>query len=364
MVLFTYENANNDNRGEEVTVTGFEGPEKKLELEFKKNKAFPEGFRSISSEEWQKILDLVHCTIISQTKGTHFDAYVLSESSLFVYPYRIILKTCGTTTLLNCLDRVLFLAKDSYDANVTFVLYSRKNFLFPGEQRYPHNSFDSEVATLNKFFDGDAYVLGPVSGDHWNLYLADYSTIPLHEQNDQILEIMMHELDPTVMELFSRNQPLDGKGLTKSTGIADLIPGAVTDEFLFNPCGYSMNGLKDHSYETIHVTPEPHCSYVSYETNLPMKNCTKLIKAVLNIFKPHKFTLTLFSDPNSEAKDVHTAINFNALDGYCLKNKTVYEFENDYSVVLCNYESNTTKKKILRRVESSGAINNSLLFKK
>ena len=29
----------------------------------------------------------------------------------------------------------------------------------------------------------------------------------------------------------------------QKTGIADLIPGTVIDDFLFDPCGYSMNGL-------------------------------------------------------------------------------------------------------------------------
>ncbi len=39
------------------------------------------------------------------------DAYILSESSMFITKRRFILKTCGTTTPLECLKEMLNLAK-------------------------------------------------------------------------------------------------------------------------------------------------------------------------------------------------------------------------------------------------------------
>ena len=53
---------------------------------------------------------------------------------------------------------------------------------------------------------------------------------------------------------------------TRTSGIAALLPGADIDEFMFEPCGYSMNGLHARdAFSTIHITPEEACSYASIE---------------------------------------------------------------------------------------------------
>ena len=138
------------------------------------------------------MLDLVNCKVLSVVESENIDAYLLSESSMFVFPHKLILKTCGTTTLLLGLRRMLriaavnagFPAHNSPSLNEIKtaatpyrVFYSRKNFLFPDKQRGPHRSWKDEVKYLDDMFvDGSAYMVGKMNGDHWYLYLTTPNT--------------------------------------------------------------------------------------------------------------------------------------------------------------------------------------------
>jgi S-adenosylmethionine decarboxylase len=317
--------------------TGFEGPEKRLEIDFKKNANNPEGLRVLSKDQWQEMLNFAKCTIIGHTSNKYFDSFVLSESSLFVYPFKIMLKTCGTTTLLKCIPKLMEYAS-SLDLSIEFVMFSRKNFLFPCQQAFPHSDWNAEVDYLNQIFDGTAFVLGPLTQEHWHLYLADYSDTPSHRlcTSEKTLEIMMHNLDRDVAKQFYRRegQVADKE---KFPGMADIIPDSVSDEFNFAPCGYSMNGLNGDTYYTIHVTPEPHCSYASFETNISLPSYKDLISKVLDIFKPGSLSLTLFYEKctGDEAPRPFDS----ELPGYVVKHKTLSEVEGDCEIIFVNYQS-------------------------
>jgi S-adenosylmethionine decarboxylase len=47
---------------------------------------------------------------------------------------------------------------------------------------------------------------------------------------------------------------------------------------------------------TIHITPEPECSYVSFESNVPIKSYSGLIQRVINTFQPEKFIVNIFAN--------------------------------------------------------------------
>jgi len=315
--------------------SGFEGPEKKLEVHFKVNLKNKDGLRVVSKETWQTVLDYAKCTIISTTRNEHFDSFVLSESSLFVYPYKVMLKTCGTTTLLHCLSKLLEVAQD-HGTSAELLLYSRKNLTFPTKQLYPHVTFEDEVHYLNKLFDGQGHVLGALNKDHWNLYVADCRPPSSIERTNQTFEVMMHDLSPQVMEQFYHREGVTARDTTKSSGIADLLPGSHIDDFQFEPCGYSMNGLLKEWYWTIHITPESHCSYVSFETNAPLPSFTRLLRRVLALFQPSRATVAILADYGAPCGDPLSAFDTN-IQGFTHHGHTLQTFSNDFSVLACNY---------------------------
>jgi len=301
----------------------FEGPEKTLELCFRTvegelamnhNPGERAGLRQLERCDLDRICRRARCTIISSVSNQFLDAYVLSESSLFVYPYMMVLKTCGTTTLLRCISTVIELTK-KIGLELDWVGYSRKNFSFPGDQCFPHQSFNQEVdylashRRLSKRLNGSGYTLGPVTGDHWYVFIADQTlrnSVLLH--TDRVLNIMMFDIDQTVAKIFYYDQFMKegetedeasariSKLQTKKAGIDTLCPGAIIDPRAFQPCGYSMNAILFHSYCTMHITPEDGSSYASFETNQKLGNYTSLIHNVINAFKPKRFVMTLMAD--------------------------------------------------------------------
>lgn len=272
----------------------FEGPEKTLEVCFA---PVGVGCRALDAETIRLILAEARCTILSKVSNSHLDAYVLSESSLFVYPFKWVIKTCGRTTLLKCLRKLVEYTSQK-SMKVEWVGYSRKNWVFPDDQPSPHTSFHEEIEYLKQHdgeaFEGSGYVLGPVTGDHWFVYIADQCERPV-SQPERTVNIMMFDLPDSVRAVFSTGE--DARGMTLKSGLASLVGDhSLVDAQAFAPCGYSMNSLVYGSYTTVHVTPEPSCSYASFETNTALKSYGSLFKNVLSVFKPRRVLVTLFAD--------------------------------------------------------------------
>jgi S-adenosylmethionine decarboxylase len=170
----------------------FEGTEKLLEVWFDKyddnNKECD--LRVIPRSAWESLLSLVKCEIISFKRSEQLDAYVLSESSMFVSKNRFIIKTCGSTTLLRCIEPLIYLVKQAAGFDeVADVFYSRKNFIRPELQDDLHRNFENECELLDNLFEeGAAYCMGRLNSDCWYLYTLSAplnDSIPGNETPDQ-----------------------------------------------------------------------------------------------------------------------------------------------------------------------------------
>ncbi|MCO5590412.1 hypothetical protein L7F22_044381 [Adiantum nelumboides] len=111
-----------------MSAIGFEGFEKRLVVEFFVPPILADpngkGLRSLSCNQLDELLSAAECTIVSQLSNEHLDSYVLSESSLFVYPYKIILKTCGTTKLLRAIPVLLEQSAELYPQSTVLQVLS------------------------------------------------------------------------------------------------------------------------------------------------------------------------------------------------------------------------------------------------
>jgi len=171
---------------------------------------------------------------------------------------------------------------------------------------------------------------------------------------DFTLEILMTNLDRKMMSQFYKKEK-SAREVTKASGISDLFPDAIIDDYLFDPCGYSMNGLLDQGYLTIHITPQPSCSFVSFETNIrvPNHDYSNLVEKVLNTFKPGSFTVTLFGGHVEDFSSIAAKTFQSRLLGprahrsphlnlesplYLRSTQSHYTFENYYELVFAHYE--------------------------
>jgi len=289
----------------------FEGPEKKLDIFFRPT-APPDGLRHFSADTWAELLKAASCSILSKKENKFFDAYLLSESSLFVFPHRVILKTCGTTTLLLVLPELIRMA-EFLGSSIELVQYGHLRYKFPEQQIYPHGSVSEEHAYLARLFGKvSASTLGPSDGCCWSMFAVE--SAPSDElslglpptaapaDGDDVLEIAMEGLALNVCGLFSRDASDSCAGvperelalrMTERSGLAELLPGVAVDDWAFEPCGYSMNGLRNGYYYTVHVTPEPDFSYASFETNDPKYREPHLVQRVVSAFAPSLAVVTL-----------------------------------------------------------------------
>lgn len=121
----------------------------------------------------------------------------------------------------------------------------------------------------------------------------------------------MTGLDRSVMnEFYMKPDFTNPAEVTQRTGIGALLKGVDLDAHQFEPLGYSLNGLREEEYYTIHVTPQPECSFVSFETNTYRASYEELVQQVIEVFQPESFTVLLFSETRSSMEGKFLTFTF------------------------------------------------------
>ena len=254
--------------------------------------------------------------VLSVISSEACDAYLLSESSLFVWDTHFTMITCGQTRLI---DAVFEFTNEVGVDNIESLIFERKNEYFPRHQK---SDFFEDYEKLKLAFGGKAYRFGNADDHHLFLYNLEKPFQP--PANDFTVEILMYDLHGRAKEVFGR-EGHTVESIRELTGVHELLPGFDIDDHVFQPRGYSLNALNGANYYTIHVTPEESGSYVSFESNIEETAAFQpLIEKVIQTFEPNSYDLILFS-PKPMAFE-------HALPGFYLKSEVEEQLTSGYSV--------------------------------
>lgn len=267
----------------------FEGTEKKLQLIC--SSKIP-SLRAMGGSFWQKIVTAAGAEILSSIHNDDCDAYLLSESSLFVWDNRFVLITCGATNLVNsALEFIKY-----HDAqHIEFLSYQRKNEYCSILQP---THFQQDVEVLKKLLDGTALQIGELDGHHHYLFTSNTSF--MLDNSKQTYELLMYNISGELVDFLIGSTPSVEK-IRELLKVFTFFDGFKFDDYLFEPVGYSINGIKEDKYFTIHITPQGQSSYASFETNLNLAQTSlSFTEILLEIFNPISWDVIVFNKQNHE----------------------------------------------------------------
>ena len=255
----------------------FEGSEKKLEITVSNL-----SLRQLSFHFWERLVKLSNAEIISKISNNFYDAYLLSESSLFVQDHRFFMITCGQTSL----SESAFFFINSHRKHIHSVFYQRKNQILPELQP---TTPETDIQHLKRLLSGQSVVLGESKGHFNHIFYYENPQSSMYKVPAPTFELLMYDITNQTQDVFTelkKNHDVrqSVRELFKNT---KLFSDFKIDDFVFSPCGYSANGLLNSYFFTIHVTPQKECSYASFESNIPLLSFDPLLMhKVFNIFKP------------------------------------------------------------------------------
>jgi len=296
----------------------FEGSEKKVEILVHNEKLSL--LNDLDDDFWSELVKRCHAQILSSISNEQCKAFLLSESSLFVWDDCFLILTCGETNLVNSVE--YFIEQLGAD-KIKHLIYQRKNEYFSHAQP---SCFGDDVKKLAKYIPGKAMRFGAMDGHHNFIF---------HQDNN-----FKASIDDSTYEIFAYQISQEASGHLTKPGLKvddirqflkldQLIPNFIIDDFVFEPYGYSVNAILGNKYLTIHITPQADSSYVSFESNI---NLIELVPVVLSILQPSSFDLLSYNEAEFEALTAKNVPN-----NYVSQSLVQQQLTNGFLVNFANY---------------------------
>ena len=270
----------------------FEGSEKKLEISFHQQL----DLLNVEESIWESIVSKANATILSKCENETMKAYLLSESSLFVWKNKLLLITCGQTSLICAVEEI---TRQLGQENISLLIYQRKNEYFSHLQP---TSFFEDVKVLSGKFDGEAFRFGEMDEHHHFIFHTTSNYTP--DVNDKTNELLLYGLSKDVSKTLTDSN-LSALEIREYLNLDIILEDFIIDDFKFEPYGYSVNAIKEDKYFTIHITPQEDSSYISFETNIDLENH---MEELISKLKPSSYDFITFtplgSNDDLKAKQV------------------------------------------------------------
>ncbi|WP_417696736.1 S-adenosylmethionine decarboxylase [Psychromonas sp.] len=239
---------------------------------------------------WHDLVSYAGAEIISSINNTQLTAFLLSESSLFIWEDKLLLITCGNTQLVKA---ALFIQQQLSKEKIKTLIFQRHQALKP--QLQPTN-FQQDRILLEKQFNGQQL--------HWRedyqgdlFVFGEISTQTISTQGIYMLHGLRGEFAENL-----QSQHIDKTSILKKLRLSEFFNDFMIDHFSFKPKGYSLNAISQQDYLTIHLTPEKLSTYLSIETSLSETQSAPFIAYLVTLFLPLSLKRVHFQSDNKQLK--------------------------------------------------------------
>ena len=266
----------------------FEGSEKKVQIIVNASKLSL--LTDIADSFWHDLVKSSGAKILSTIENSNAKAYLLSESSLFIWPHKLLLITCGTTQLIKAIE---FFINELSLKPIDQILYQRKNEYFSYAQP---SCFSQDIKVLRQYVAGAAYRFGDVDSHHNYLFHQDNEYKA--KVSDKSYEIVAYHISNAASKLLTHAK-LTANEIRTLFQIEELFPNFIINDHVFSPFGYSLNGIENESFFTIHITPQAESSYISVSANFDL---ISLLPKLISILEPNTIDILTSNELNFEEK--------------------------------------------------------------